>query len=672
MSININNSENNDAKTAAATIMIVEDEAIVAKDIETSLAGLGYSICAVAASGEEAIAAAGQFRPDLILMDIMLKGKVDGIETAGQITSRWDIPVIFLTAFSDDSTIGRAKGTNAAGYLLKPFEVRELRTTIEMALYKHAMERKLKQNREWLESILHCIADAVLTTNKDGLIEFANPAAERLTGRTSKEMIARRLGEVVCLKGQHGIIPDATNHELIIQHGGLLSDETGVVLMRNDGQQIEVEYSAVPLKCYDEKVVGIVFALRDVAVRQKAIAREHSLQKRLFRAQRMESLGVLASGVAEQLHRIIGPMVDYPNMILHKVPPDNDLRQDLAMIQNSAQKAIDILGNLLTLGRMGDFSMEPLKINSVIEDFVNSTTFKIKQQKSPLVELKIELDQQIPPILGCKQYLSELIDNLTSSAYSSIVSPSTVKIITQFEEIKELIYGFEIVEAGEYVVLKVADTGRAMDAEEINRFFEPFADATKTGDRHRDNGLGTAVAYAIIKGHKGIIDIQSSPEKGTEIVIYFPAYAGPAQLPKEQEHIDVQGVETILIVDDDEDLRKTAAGYLRSIGYKVIGAGNGGEAIECFRKAAQNPGQTIDLLVLDMIMTDSIDGLDTYKAILQFNPHQKAIMASGFSITERIHQAMQLGAGQCLLKPYDYEDLAKAVRTELDKPAVQQ
>ena len=150
----MNKETKNGAAGSVSSIMVVEDEAIVAKDIETSLAGLGYSISAVVSSGEEALAAAQNAKPDLILMDIMLNGKTDGIETAKQITSRLDIPVVFLTAFSDEGTIGRAKEANAFGYLLKPFEERELRTTIEMALYKNAMERKLKQNRQWLETIL--------------------------------------------------------------------------------------------------------------------------------------------------------------------------------------------------------------------------------------------------------------------------------------------------------------------------------------------------------------------------------------------------------------------------------------------------------------------------------------------------------------------------------------
>ncbi|MDO9543179.1 MAG: response regulator [Kiritimatiellia bacterium] len=668
MNAKIKNKENS-AVNPVPSIMIVEDEAIVAKDIETSLIGLGYSICAVVSSGEEALVTARDAKPDLILMDIMLKGEIDGIETAKRITSHLDIPVIFLTAFSDESTIGRAKETNASGYLLKPFEERELRSTIEMALYKNTMERRLKQNRERLETILRSIADGVLTTNVDGLIEFCNPVAECLTGWPLAEMTRHRLSEVVCLKKKKDMSPVEVNPQLIIRNGSSLSPEGALVLIGRDGRQTEVEYNAAPLMHLDEKILGVVFVLRDVAARQKGLAREQTLQRRLFRAQRMESLGLLANGVAKQLLRIIEPMVDYPRLILDKTTLGEDIKQDFAMIQNSAQKATEILTNLITLGQMKDYSMNPLNLNEIIEDIANSPDFKTRRQTFPLIEFQFELAHQSPPITGCRQNLRELINNLVSSAYSFITESGLVELSTEFIKLNEPVHGFEIIEAGEYVVLKVKNTGPEMNEEEINRFFEPFAGKSAAG--HYQQGLGPAVAYAIIKGHKGMIDVKSSHGKGTEVIVYFPAYTGPTQLVEQSDDIDVQGVETILVVDDDQELRKTTMGYLRSIGYKVIGARNGSEAVELVKKTAQGQGQgqAIDLVIIDMIMADDFDGLDTYKTILQFNPRQKAITASGFSITDRVKNAMEIGVGQHILKPYEHEDLAKAVRKELDKPA---
>ena len=147
---------------ANTRILIVEDESIVAKDIQTSLTGLGYTVVGIVAFGEEAVERVGELKPDLILMDVMLKGAMDGIEAAERIRREHSVPVVYLTAYTDDDTLRRAKVTEAFGYLLKPFEDRELRTTIEMALYKHTMERKLRESREWIETTLRCISDAVI------------------------------------------------------------------------------------------------------------------------------------------------------------------------------------------------------------------------------------------------------------------------------------------------------------------------------------------------------------------------------------------------------------------------------------------------------------------------------------------------------------------------------
>lgn len=670
---------------SAPKILIVEDEAIVAKDIETCLSSFGYLICGIVSSGEEALVMAGHVRPNLILLDMMLKGKIDGIETAHRIKAQFSIPVIFLTAYSDENTISRARETNAFGYLLKPFEERELRSTIEMALYKHETERKLTQNKQWLETILCCIADAVITTDLEGVIEFANPVAERLTGFSAREMLARRLTEMVRLKNSKSLMDVEINPKSVHENGGYVSSETDIVLIAKDGSKTAVEYSVAPLKYSDDTTVGLVLVLRDIAVKQEAMAREQALQSRLFRAQRMESLGMLANGVARQLHRIVGPIIDYPDAILTKIPPELEIKQDLAMIQNSARKAIDILNDLITLGQMRDYSAEPLPINALVEDFINSPQFQTQKQKAPLIEFHMDPAGQSLSIIGCKQYLLVLLNSLVSHAYSVIPKAGIVKVSAELVKITEPVSGFEIIEEGDYAVLKVSDTGPGMDEKEINRFFEPFVDKANTTERQQEKGLRTAIAYAIIKGHKGMIDIKSSPGKGTEIIIYFPIYFGPVATTKLSEDraardysgrgsrtvqagIDVEGMESLLLVDDDNELRKTTAAYLRSVGYKVIGAKNGNEAIELFKKTCQNKEQAFDLVVLDMIMADTLDGLDIYKTMLQYNPRQKAIIVSGFTITERIKTAMQLGVGQHLLKPYDHEELGRAVRKELDKP----
>lgn len=180
-----------------AKILVVEDDNIVAIDIQDVLKILGYDVSAVASSGEEAIKITEEIQPDLVLMDIVLERDTDGVEVTKQIRNRFDIPVIYLTAHADEDTIQRAKVTEAFGYILKPFKETELRTNIEMALYKHRIEKRLKERKRQLATMLKSIGDAVIATDIDGLIIFMNPVAEVLTGWKQEEVLGKDLREVI-------------------------------------------------------------------------------------------------------------------------------------------------------------------------------------------------------------------------------------------------------------------------------------------------------------------------------------------------------------------------------------------------------------------------------------------------------------------------------------------
>lgn len=170
-----------------AKILVVEDETIVARDIQQSLTRLGYDVPATATSGEEAIRKTKEIHPDLVIMDIVLKGQMDGVETAHEITRRFDVPVIYLTAYADEKTLERVKTTSPAGYMLKPFHPNELRTTIELALHRTQIDRHLKESLRWLATTVRCMGDAVITTNRGGRLTYMSPAAEALTGWLQRE-----------------------------------------------------------------------------------------------------------------------------------------------------------------------------------------------------------------------------------------------------------------------------------------------------------------------------------------------------------------------------------------------------------------------------------------------------------------------------------------------------
>lgn len=656
---------------ASARIMIVEDESIVAKDIQNSLAGMGYTVAGIVACGEDAVRRAGELKPDLILMDVMLKGAMDGIEAAERIRREHAVPIIYLTAYTDDDTLRRAKVTEAFGYLLKPFEDRELRTTIEMALYKHSMERKLRESREWLKTTLRCISDAVIATDAAGCIQFMNTKAENVTGWKPAAALGRKLTDVFCLMQTNAPASVENNLTAILAEGVVVPPDTDAILISKDGRQVPIAHSIAPIRDDHGNIHGVVASFRDITEQKDAQARERQLQDRLFRSQRMESLGSLAGGVAHNLNNILGPMVDYPDLIVENLPHDSALRQDLQIIKNSACKAVDIIRDLLTLGRIGHFPKEPLVLNRILERVVRASAYIGLQHDAPLVVVDLKWGADLPAIQGSAGLLQKMVENLLIHAFDAMPGGGRLTLTTSVEQVREPVAGYELIAPDTYVVLHVMNTGAGIEEQELNRMFEPFYASDKARPQKR-SGLELAIVYAVLKEHKGFIDVRALPDKGSDFIVYLPvSLAGQAgALPGIREQlapVDFRGNETVLVVDDDEEQRRIIARWLRTGGYKVLTAHNGQAAIELLDSAARAQGPSVDLVLLDMIMADDFDGLDTYKKMLEINPRQKAIIVSGFAATDRIKEALKLGVGKYLQKPCDLEDLGRAVRHELDK-----
>lgn len=261
-------------------ILIVEDEAIVAEDIRNSLQGLGYTISAVVSSGKEAITKIEESRPDLVLMDIVLKGAMNGIEAASQIQSCFNIPVVYLTAFTDEKTIERAKLTEPFGYIAKPFDDKELHTAVEMAIYKHKIESKLKESEGWLSTILLSIGDAVIVTGTEGNIRFMNDIAHSLTGWRHEEAIGKPLVSIF------NVINEKTGKEVenpvtkVIREGRIVGLANHSVLISKDGTEIPIDDSGAPVRDEKGNIIGVVLVFHDIIERKQSEEKLKKSEKR--------------------------------------------------------------------------------------------------------------------------------------------------------------------------------------------------------------------------------------------------------------------------------------------------------------------------------------------------------------------------------------------------------
>ena len=251
-----------------ANVLVVEDERLVALSMQRKLESLGYHVPVTVATGEEAIRQAERVEPDLILMDIMLAGGIDGITAASAIRENHNIPIIYLTAYSDDDTLRRARLTEPFGYLLKPFEGKELQTAIEMALYKHQMDRRLKEKEHWLATVLNSIGDAVIATDEQSQITFMNPVAETLTGWVDAEAVGQPLAEVFQAVAED-TRQSVLNEVEAVFHSNISTNLADVLLRDREGIERPIEESIAPIQDDEGNSIGTVLVFRDISERRR-------------------------------------------------------------------------------------------------------------------------------------------------------------------------------------------------------------------------------------------------------------------------------------------------------------------------------------------------------------------------------------------------------------------
>ena len=400
---------------------------------------------------------------------------------------------------------------------------------------------------------------------------------------------------------------------------------------------------------------------QEIVDRKRVEKDQRQLEIQLRKSQRMEAIGTLAGGVAHDLNNILSGVVSYPELLLMDVPQDSPLRQPLLTIQESGLKAAAIVQDLLTLARRGVSVTEVMNLNQLIEQYLSSPENHKILEYHPGVKVETCLQTKILNIIGSPLHLSKTIMNLVSNAAEAMPSGGVIHITTENQYIDCPIKGYDTVEEGDYVKLKVSDNGVGISPEDIDQIFEPFY--TKKTMGRSGTGLGMAVVWGTVKDLDGYIDVQSELGEGTAFTLYFPITRKklPADNPDILADMYMGKGESILVVDDVKQQREIASKMLNKLGYNVLSVPSGEEAVLYLQE------NTADLLVLDMIMNPGINGLETYKKILKFHPRQKAIIASGFSESRQVKAAQKMGAGSYLKKPYSFEKIGLAVKAELTK-----
>lgn len=634
-----------------ARIGVVEDEPLVAATLEKRLQAMGYVVAGIASSGEDALHTIAESRPDLVLMDIHLQGEMDGIETAEQIQTQFEIPVIYLTASSDDESLERARVTNPFGYLLKPFSESELRVTIEIALYKHETEKKLREHQQWLAATLKSIGEAVISTNHDGNITFMNPAAEILTGWNMKEDGEKGIRFTI-LNPQAGEIPEKS----------VFSENTAQILINRlpephlvakTGVKIPVEYTVAPLK--DRK--GVVIVIKDITGRKRAEQERQQLEEQLRQSQKLEALGILAGGIAHDFNNILGTVLGYTELLLKRTSGEYPGREYLEQIYLAGERATDLVQQILTFSHAREQRLHPLALRPLIQDILKMIRATIPAN----IEIIAHLEAEHISILGNATQIHQVMINLCTNASHAMRDREGILEIS-LEEVPYHLVQKTAPNLPEncYVRLMVRDTGSGMPPDVQKRIFEPFFTTKAIGE---GTGLGLSVVHGIVQSHCGAITVESRLQEGTTVKIFFPTvHAEESPVFRDEPLKPTKGQGSILLVEDEHPLAALYETALTELGYRVTLAHNGQEAFDVFRTSPER----FDLVFTDQTMP-KMTGVQLCQAVLELRPEMPVILTTGYSDAISETQAQQMGIRRFLRKPVKLSILIQSLQEVFQK-----
>lgn len=517
----------------------------------------------------------------------------------------------------------------------KPQRIKELLNESEYAVYM-----ELVQN----------IYDAMLVTTPDGAVIDANSRAEEFLLYDIPQLNTLRLSQIVC----------GLNESVVSTISDNLNNERFTLIEAYCERRNKTLFPAevVASKIVFGNRAFLCFFIRDITMRKASEEDLERARMRLAQAERLETAGTIAGHIAHDFNNLLTPLLAYPDLLKEDLPPDSQAQQDLLLMKKSAQQIADINQQLLALSRRGYYEQVLLNVNVIIEE-----TLETINRVSPMegLETRLELSGDLLNIKGGSEQLVRVFGNLCQNAIDAMQQQGRLTIRTTNVLVESPVGEREIIPPGEYVCIEIEDTGAGVPAAIRDKIFDPFF-TTKKADRQRGSGLGLSVVHGIVKDHKGFIDLQSKEGQGSTFTLYFPVCRDLVH--QSESEVDITGSETVLVVDDDPLQTDVSSRVLKKLGYRVLKAQSGEEALEMMR-ARQASRNFPAIIVLDMMMGPGIDGAETFKRIKEINSAQKAIILSGYVESDRVTVAQNLGAGSYIRKPVTIEKLGKAIRDEL-------
>ena len=506
------------------------------------------------------------------------------------------------------------------------------------------------ENSYYLNSILQSSTDtAIVATDLSYNVKYFNQAAEQFFGVPAAIALKSNIKEIHKRIGQK---PDERFYTAIkrVQEQG-----SYVFTFEHNKKTLQAEVSTIQDNANES--TGFLLLGHDLTDRIAEDKEQKEIKERLQKSEKMESLGLMAGGVAHDLNNILSGIVSYPELILLKLPEDSDLKDSIEAIHESGKRAATVVADLLTVARSAASIREPHSLDTLIEEYFNSPECKHLKSSFSNITYQLQLEATHPIILCSPVHIKKCLMNLVTNAVEAIAGEGAIVVSTYNQTIDDAASTEHDIKHGEYVVLSVQDTGPGISEEDLEHVFEPFY--TKKVMGKSGTGLGLAIVWNTMEDHGGKVFAESSDGR-TCFQLYFPVNKEESiQIENDSGEKFIGNGEHILVVDDEPQLRDIASQMLQSLGYKVYSVCSGELAIKFMKE------NFVDLLVIDMLMEPGLNGRQTYEEIIKIHPNQKAIIASGFSESDDVRATFRLGVGGFIKKPYSIDQLGRAVKEAL-------
>ena len=502
-------------------VMVLESDKQVASSLYRRLQRVGYHVCALLASGDDALRHGMESRPDVVLTNVGLAGERDGIATASLLQEHLALPVIYLTGSTDLALFHRAMETAPYGYLYYPCDVRQIIMTIETALARHTRTQQAQQVQAQallLTATLQAMETPVITTDTQGQVTRLNPAAEALTGWHQDEAVGQPVAAVFQVMPQTPQTPQTPFEHPALQalrEGGAVHTPLDALLVTKAGTILPVESYAVPIAVPQQSPLGVVIVGRDLTAQQH-------LEAQRLQVRTAQTVDTLTAGVAHHFNNMLNGILGFTELALDGMSPRDPVWGCLQHVLTAGRRASDLVYQMLVFSRQQRMERYPMNPAMFLHDAITA----LRASQSDAVTIQEDLDLGAGMVLGDGAQLHEVLKHLCSNALHAMrVTGGVLQIrLSRVEVDAEFAAAHPTLQPGSYLRLAVSDTGEGISPEVQTHMFEPFFTTKDVGE---GTGMGLAVVHGIVTHHGGVVLVESTLGKGTTISVYLPRFTEP-------------------------------------------------------------------------------------------------------------------------------------------------